>query len=33
MDLEYCTVCEFLTEIAVRGGGQRICYDCVDATE
>lgn len=28
--LEYCTVCDDLTDIAVRSGDQRICYHCAD---
>jgi hypothetical protein len=31
--LEYCTVCDDLTDIAVRSGDQRICYHCADDAE
>jgi hypothetical protein len=31
--LEYCTVCDDLTEIAVRSGDQRICHHCADDAE
>lgn len=30
MELEYCSVCDELTEIAVRSGDVRVCYACAD---
>jgi hypothetical protein len=30
---EYCTVCDDLTEIALRSSDQRICYHCADDAE
>lgn len=33
MDLEFCTVCDELTEIAIRSGDQRVCYHCADDAE
>lgn len=33
MDLEFCTMCDELTEIAVRGGEVLVCYDCAALAE